>query len=201
MAKEIDYFNATVKPEIMHLFLLKTCRHKCPMCCNNLYNIDEIPVPTIKELKTVHTVCFTGGEPFLVEDLYKIAVKLKKQYPNIERIYSYTSGLSFLMYLKKYSDKNVNCLEGIDGVTISPKDKLDWSAANTIMGNSEYRTQLNLLKSNRLYVFTDDDKSYTDEIKANLEKSNFRMIERYWDDEFETPENEIFRRLPILMDK
>lgn len=200
MEKKIDYFNATVKPDIMHLFILKTCRHKCPMCCNNLYDVDEIPVPTIEELKTINTICFTGGEPFLVEDLSKIAVKLKKQYPNIETIYSYTSGLSLLMYMKKHSTSNINGLEGLDGVTISPKDKLDWSAAQTLLKNDEYRHALSMMKSNRIYVFTDDDKPYED-IREYVDKSNFKMIERYWDDEFETPDNEIFRRLPILLDK
>lgn len=189
-----------VKPEIMHLYLLSACRHKCPMCCNLLYNIDEIPVPTIEELKTVHTVCFTGGEPFLVEDLSKIAVKLKKQYPNIQTIYSYSSGFSLLMYMRKHSGTNKNGLEGLDGVTISPKDKMDWSAVNALLENNEYRSSLSMLSSNRIYVFVEDDKPYMD-VKDNVEKSNFKMIERYWDPEFKTPENEIFRRLPILLDK
>lgn len=190
-----------VKPDIMHLFLLKRCRHKCPMCCNNLYDVDkDIPVPTVEELKTVDTVCLTGGEPFLVDDLSQIAVRLKNQYPNITTIYAYTSGLSLLMYLRRHADKNTNGLEGLDGVTISPKDKLDWSATKTMLGNDEFRSALGMLKSNRLYVFVEDDKPYQD-VKEEVEKSNFRMIERYWDPEFKTPENEIFRRLPILLDK
>lgn len=194
----------------MHLFLLRTCRHKCPMCCNNLYDIDEIPVATVEELKTVDTICFTGGEPFLVEDLSKIAVKLKKQFPNITTIYSYTSGFSLLMYMKKFADKGKCGLEGLDGITISPKDGKDWSAAKTLMANDIYRKSLKKLSSNRIYVFLEDEKtdengetvsSPADDIQEYLTDSNFELIKRYWDPEFKTPDNEIFRRLPILLDK
>lgn len=54
-----------VKPEIMHLMILDKCNYKCELCCNKLYDIEKIPVATVKELKTIHTLCITGGEPFM----------------------------------------------------------------------------------------------------------------------------------------
>ena len=54
-----------VKPEIMHLMILSKCNYNCELCCNKLYDIDKIPVATVKELKTIHTLCITGGEPFM----------------------------------------------------------------------------------------------------------------------------------------
>lgn len=189
-----------IKPDIMHLFLLKTCRHKCEMCCNNLYDIDEIPVPTIKELKTVNTICLTGGEPFLVKDLASLTVKLRKQYPNVQHLYAYTSGLSLLMYMRKHWNDGRNWFEGFDGITISPKDKLDWNAVKILLSDKAYYNILSTLPSNRLYVFIEDEAPY-EEVKSLVEASNFKMIKRYWDSEFKTPENEIFRRLPILLDQ
>lgn len=51
-----------VKPEIMHLMVLSRCNYNCELCCNKLYDIDKIPVATVEELKTIHTLCITGGE-------------------------------------------------------------------------------------------------------------------------------------------
>lgn len=40
-----------VKPEIMHLMILSKCNYKCELCCNKLYDIEKIPIATVKELK------------------------------------------------------------------------------------------------------------------------------------------------------
>ena len=72
-----------VKPEIMHLMILDNCDHKCNLCCNKMYDIDKIPVATVEEMKTVHTVCITGGEPFMSNiNIDRFALNLKKQFPN-----------------------------------------------------------------------------------------------------------------------
>ena len=62
-----------VKPEIMHLMILSKCNYKCELCCNKLYDIEKIPVATVKELKTIHTLCITGGEPFLSRNFDKMS--------------------------------------------------------------------------------------------------------------------------------
>ena len=184
------------KVYIMHLFLLKKCLHNCDMCCNKLYDIGKIKVATVDELKTVDTVCFTGGEPFLIDGLNNIALKLKKQYPNIKNIYTYTSGLQLLKYIEKQS---ANCLHGIDGVTISPKNKSEWDAVKVLLTNDKYNSILKGLKSNRLYVFREDIKTYED-IKDIVNNTNLEVIDRKWDKAAKTHKNEIFRRLQILLD-
>lgn len=46
---------------IIHLYTISECGKKCPMCCNKLYDIETIPVVSIKELRSADTVCLTGG--------------------------------------------------------------------------------------------------------------------------------------------
>lgn len=173
--------------EIMHLFILKTCSNKCPLCCNKLYNIDEIPVATVTELKEVHTVCLTGGEPFMYYNLNDMAWSLKAQYPNIKNIYVYSSGKSLESYLEAHN-YYPKCLSNIDGLNVSPKSTTDWLAFEGFYDLKPLRR----LKSNRLYVFDKD--------KTNRKYKGWDVIGRKWDKTFNTPDNEIFRRLPILLD-
>lgn len=92
-----------VKPEIMHLMILDNCDHKCNLCCNKMYDIDKIPVATVEEMKTVHTVCITGGEPFMSNiNIDRFALNLKKQFPNVENVYVYTSGSAFVFNINNF---------------------------------------------------------------------------------------------------
>lgn len=175
---------------VMHLMITNACDHSCPMCCNKLYNIDEIPVPTVKELKTVNTVCITGGEPFLIKNVANdIANAIRVHYPNVKNIYVYTSGTALYKYLQAGCD-----IDGFDGITICPKNSNDWD--NVLAMLWEYQDWFKELKSNRLYYFT-NDKIGKEIIKTN-EIKGFKIIERYWDPVFKTPNDEIFRRLPIF---
>lgn len=72
---------------IIHLYTINECGKKCPMCCNKLYDIEALPVVTVAELKSANTVCLTGGDPFLYNELYKFIGRLRGQYPNIKKIY------------------------------------------------------------------------------------------------------------------
>ena len=85
-----------VKPEIMHLMILRKCNYKCELCCNKLYDIEKIPVATVKELKTIHTLCITGGEPFMASiDLDDFARSVKKNFPT-SKTYSFIQADNFL---------------------------------------------------------------------------------------------------------
>ena len=65
--------------KVMHLMILNRCDHSCELCCNKLYNIDELPVATTNELKTISTLCITGGEPFMSGiNMDQLAEKAKK---------------------------------------------------------------------------------------------------------------------------
>ena len=180
---------------IIHLYVVSECGKKCPMCCNKLYDIDAVPVVTVAELKSANTVCLTGGDPFLYNELYKFIGRLRGQYPNIKNLYAYTSGYALYNYL------NLNWFEigKLDGVSIAPKDVSDWISLRNTLKNKVFNNILSSKKSNRLMIF-DNQKANFEKFLKDTDLSMFTILGRTWDKEFNTPENEIFRRLPILFD-
>ena len=181
--------------EVLHLFITNNCRHNCKLCCNKFYKIDEIPVVTVELLKSVQTVCLTGGEPFSVpnEILKNFIIELRSQYENIKKLYMYTSGMEFGKYGWKYQIC-IDC-NYINGINVAPKDWLDWQwFADTIKDwNALYPNK----NSNRLYVFK-DQRPIFDAMGLDLKDANIQVIDRTWDCKFNTPPNEHFARLPIL---
>lgn len=194
-------FNAEVIPmneksnmiKVMHLMILNRCDHSCELCCNKLYNIDELPVATINELKTISTLCITGGEPFMSGiNIDQLAEKAKKQFPNIKKVYVYTSGSALLRtFLHQTFDY-------IDGINIAPKNDHDWVSLESLVFDHD-TSRLSSLKENRLYVFKDQVDEFNNH-KQIVNLLNLTVIYRVWDKEFNTPDSEIFRRLPIFLD-
>lgn len=184
------------KVDTMHLFITKRCTNNCPLCCNKNYDIEKVPLPTEEELSSVSTVCLTGGDPFLLgEKLDEIVNDLRKR-ENIKNIYIFTSGYACLLYLKAYGK-----LPNIDGITFSPKSKRDIKALDLLMGY--YSRLLLSLKSNRLYYFINkyDDCNYTidnDQLYLIADANTYlgcKIFFRTWVNDFNSPENEIFRRI------
>ena len=188
--------------EIAHLYILNTCGHNCPLCCNRLYNIDKIPCITNEILLQVHTVCLTGGDPFYLGDLPlgNLVTNMRKQFPNIKNVYIYTSG-TYLRYFLADIFKSGICKVylPIEGVTISPKNEEDWKNLQYMLSN--YYSFFDSLVSNRLLVFQDQVELYHRYIDLSiLTPLNIQVIGRNWQKEFNTPDNERFYRLPMLLD-
>lgn len=184
-----------VKPEIMHLMILSRCNYNCELCCNKLYDIDKIPVATVEELKTIHTLCITGGEPFIASiNLNDFARSVKDGFPNVKNIFVYTSGVMLLYNLPQV-------FSYIDGLSICPKSMKDWLALEKIANSTShfYLNNISNLSSNRLYVFKEQVELFEGRFKHIAELLNLNVLYRTWDKEFKTPDNEIFRRLPILL--
>ena len=184
-------------PKVAHLFLTAKCSNNCPKCCNNNYTVDEIPFLTKEEFSTVETVCLTGGEPFLLNNLEEIVSVLR---PHVKNIYVYTSGTELLSYLAKHNFPFIN------GVSFSPKSRKDWDSINTLLKD------VRLLKrisegNNRLYVFLDqeDRANYTlnkfgprlRTIEYMADALNAKLYFRVWLDEITSPDGEIFRRINL----
>lgn len=54
-----------------------------------MYDIDKIPVATVEEMKTVHTVCITGGEPFMSNiNIDRFALNLKNNF-QMSKMYTF----------------------------------------------------------------------------------------------------------------
>lgn len=179
--------------EVMHLMILNKCDHSCELCCNKLYDIDKLPVATTDELKTISTLCITGGEPFMSGiNIDQLARRAKKQFPNIKKVYVYTSGSALLRTF------SYQTFDYIDGVNIAPKNNHDWKSLEFFIYNHDF-SRLSSLKENRLYVFKDQVDEFNNH-KQIVNLLNLTVIYRVWDKEFNTPDSEIFRRLPIFLD-
>lgn len=203
MTVKKDYFNGkrASDKDIIHLYMLNTCTHKCKLCCNKLYSVDEIPVVTVEELKRANTICLTGGEPFLIDSICDFAGDIKAQYPNIKQVYVYTCGDSLWHWLEHH---NLSALQNIDGVNISPKNKYDVECVRKIFNNPNYREDILRLWSSRIYVFPNvrflefDHEVFSWPKMLRLDGyESIKIIDREWQEDFE-PESGIFRRLPIL---
>lgn len=181
--------------KIVHLYIINECGKKCPMCCNKFYDMDKVPTVTADELKSADTVCLTGGDPFLYSNLQTFIDRLRKQYPNIKNLYAYTSGGALYHYL----NLNWAYFSKLDGVSIAPKDVDDWMALKNILQNYRYNICISAMKSNRLMVF-DNQRTNFEKFRKDIELSMFTILGRKWDEKFNVPENEIFRKLPVLFD-
>lgn len=166
--------------EVIHLMITDKCNRKCPDCCNNQYNINDIPIITSEELSEAKRIYLTGGEPFAYSNPNEIARLLKTFFPNIEKIIVYTNALELFDYIIKEGTS----LSDIDGLTISIKDSRDsFIFRNHLVNNKEILR----LSNNRLYVF----KGFEDiECPASFHKSV-----REWQKEFVAAPNSIFRRV------
>lgn len=174
---------------ILHLYLLDKCTHHCPDCCNKLYDISKLQNVNYELLSSARTICFTGGEPFFINDIDNIAHRIKTQYPNIEHIYVYTAGEMLDSYLNDY-----NTLNYIDGISVAPKSKKDMDGM--VHAFEKYNDILSKLKSNRIMLFNNMNNLFDENIISKY--NNITVLGRNCDKKFSTPKNEIFCRLPIL---
>lgn len=169
--------------KIIHIMVTTLCNRDCKFCCNKMYNLNDIPYVTHKELCEAETICITGGEPFLFSNPNMIAKYYKDKYDNIKRIYAYTNAKELWDYLNvPINDYYMLC--NLDGVSISIKTKEDLNAFNKLC----YVSTLYGM-SNRVYNFLDIEPYIFDEYK-----DNFQIIHRTWQEDFIPANDSIFRK-------
>lgn len=194
--------------QILHLFITDECRHNCNLCCNKFYKIPKIPVVSVELLKSVNTVCLTGGEPFSIkpDTLANFIIQLRTQYQNIDNLYIYTSGKECALNFNAVFSLVINAKSPwltkaiqINGINITPKDIDDWYGLIRLIKNHTYF--FTNTRSNRLYVFEEQQPIYEIAKRSFPKDEDFviNVIGRKWDSVFKTQANEHFARLPILM--
>lgn len=184
-----------MKP-VLHLMVNNTCTNDCPLCCNKQYDVDDIPVVTVEDLRNVDTICLTGGAPMLsIEKLADFTSSLEKMYKNIENVFIYMNGaelysiynLNIMMSLRRIEFFPYNTVVNY-GLTISPKCEKDWES---VWDMSKF---IYAWKSKRIYCFTDDDVVRAKEL---LPICDFEIVRREWQKKFVPAPNTFFRRLPV----
>lgn len=188
--------------QVLHLYITTPCGHKCPLCCNRLYDIEKIPVVTVELLNSVQTICLTGGDPMMIHPklLAKLIIQIESQAASLENLYIYTSG-KYLRSLTTLTDEIRGIEVGgrwvhIDGINVAPKNWEDWEG---FIKTVDLETVFfrNHTTSNRLYLFK-EQRPIFEALNIELPKT-FQVIDRQWTQTFNTPDNEHFCRLPILM--
>jgi len=164
--------------KVIHLLVTSLCNRNCKYCCNKQYSLNDIPYVTDEELRNAHTLCLTGGEPFLFCDPCEIAKYYKRRYANIKKVYVYTNADELADWLCKNP-----VLHSLDGLNISIKTKKDAFVFDEYLKNN---SQINNLDSNLLYVF---DGLYSEQ------PTGFHTINRSWQPDFEPADDSIFRKV------
>lgn len=206
MAKRLYKDEKGTDHSIIHLMVNTKCTNKCKDCCNSQYYLDNVPVVTVNELKNAKIVLLTGGEPFLLKDIYGFVKSLRKQYPNIVKLYIYTSGYAMYMTRDNWLTQMGFGLY-VDGINFSPKCKGDEKAMEKLFDDVSARLLLfHPNKSNRIILMNYEGKTIDDDkfiqslrIEEDLFGESFSIEKRNFQKEFQ-PNGGVWRRLPVFLD-
>lgn len=179
------------KDRKLRLLVTTDCPNHCPLCCNNSWDFDKLPV--VRDFD-YDEVMITGGEPLLfpekVAELAKaIKVTNKVLYPDENtKVYIYTSVASYL-HLKRI-------LPIVDGIVLTPhslEDVRKFLNLNRLLG-LYFKVNKNVHPSLRLNLF----KNIKDMLPEDIDLSLWKVKDMEWIKDCPVPKGEAFRRLPEL---
>ena len=107
-----------------------------------------------------------------------ISFFIKKNFPNIKKVFVYTNAIELADYLM------ANHIKNIDGLTISIKNRKDKQMFENVIAKNK---EVLALESNWLYVFPGFE-----DTKA---PACFNKKPRFWQKDFKPATDSIFRRL------
>ena len=161
----------------LHLVVTSLCDRRCKYCCNNQYDVRNIPYVTDDDFEQCNMLCITGGEPFVYSNPCNLAKRYRKQFPNLKSVLVYTNAKELNDYLN-----GGGTIHDIDGLNISCKTKSDVKIFENSLSHHPQVIKLNM---NRVYDFTG---------LLNDCPDGFGLIDREWQKVFQPAENCIFRR-------
>ena len=191
----------------IHLMINRWCGNSCPVCCNKQYDLDTVPVATVDELKTAHTVMLTGGDPFHVTGITDICSHLRHDYPNIKQLYIYTSG-SWMLLNEEVKVHYDQLFTYVDGINFSPKGEWDYAAIKKMLTNRDFAPEFSTrIRSNRIILMPNDFMTREEQEKfieslhlkgLAFYGAKFEVEYREWQEEFK-PNGGVWRRLPVFL--
>lgn len=173
----------------LRLLVTTNCPNKCPMCCNNQFDFNKLP---IVDRWNYDEIMITGGEPLLYTDSL---IGLLLSIDDITKVMGITPKL--FVYTSVCDYENIlNIIPHINGVVITPHKNSD----------IEDFIQLNKFLCNRKDYFYVEDTSFRlnlfSDIKALLPKdidlSLWKVKDMAWIENCPVPEGEDFRRIANL---
>lgn len=168
----------------LRLLVTGMCPHKCPMCCNNQFNLLDVPVVDRLDYKEV---MITGGEPLLFPTrVTQLVNGMRHLCGTTTKFYVYTSIAKAPVFLHVLND--------VDGIVLTPhtpSDVLSFVRLNNeLLANPTPAYN----KSLRLCLFPD----VKEQIPPFVDFSMWKVKDIVWKKDCPLPEGEDFRRLPNL---
>ena len=172
------------KNKKLRLLVTSKCPHKCPMCCNNQFNLLDLPVV---DRLDYNEVMITGGEPLLFPTrVTQLVNGMRHLCGATTKFYVYTSIPKALIFL--------HVLEAVDGIVLTPHDKNAVMSFIELNGYLLAKPELTYNKSLRLNLFAD----IREQLPASIDLSHWNVKDMEWIKDCPVPEGEDFRRLPNL---
>jgi len=171
-------------PDKLRLLLFKECNRSCPGCCNNYWNLDELPVT--HNFMGYKEIMLTGGEPMLDPFVVHTAIRNIRWQNKKAKIFMYTAKVDQVQ-------ATIDVLNKIDGITLTLHNRSDiipfHSLDREIFLNNPHLAK----KSLRVNVFSNVAKFNSElrhlcpwKVKWNIE----------WTKDCPLPDNEEFKRFP-----
>ena len=165
----------------MRLLLFEDCNRQCKGCCNQYYDLKNLPVET--DFTGYREVILTGGEPMLKPQLVLETIKeIRAQNPQA-RIFMYTAKVDNAL-------ATIMLLRVLDGVTVTLHETEDVASLAFFAGVDSIGVQTG---SRRLNVFKG---VYISEgFKRVLQRTWAINDNKVWMQGDCLPEGEVFKRL------
>lgn len=174
----------------LRLLVTTRCPNKCPMCCNNSWDFDKLPVV---DRWNYEEIMITGGEPLLhLPKLCSLASSIKdisKAQGSHTKLYVYTSVCDWHLL--------VPVLGTTDGVVLTPHSKrhIDlFIELNNLVNDSSVIQEHIKHASLRLNLFPDMKVLLPKDIDLSL----WQVKDMEWKKDCPVPEGEDFRRIANL---
>lgn len=174
----------------LRLLVTTDCPNKCPMCCNNSWDFDKLPV--VKHFD-YDEIMITGGEPLLFNNkvwdlINSIKILCPILYPeeSVPKVYVYTSVCS--------ASKLFNILNA-DGIVLTPHNR---EAVEDFIRYNDILLRTKLLEKHTMSLRLNLFKDIKDMLPEDIDLSLWKVKDMEWIKDCPVPQGEDFRRLPEL---
>lgn len=176
------YLSNMGKNKKLRLLITAECPNKCPLCCNNRFDLEKIPV--VDSFDGYEEIMITGGEPLLFpKEVGFLAMYIKLR--TKAKVYIYTANFN----IKTFSLLSLV----VDGFVYTPhsqKDVDDFIRLNDFV----LSTPVSEHRSLRLNIFPEVEKFFHD-----VDLHCWKVKKMEWIKDCPVPEGEDFRRLMQLL--
>ena len=182
----------------LRLLVTEKCHNKCPMCCNNQFDIEKIPVV---DRFDYDEISITGGEPMLTRESCDKVLRLVHSFQSVRKAIGMPFP-KFYLYTAFFNFDSITLSSFVfDGICLTPHCKIDVEKFIDINAkmlalkeSGDVDEEFNHDCSFRLNLFADMKALLPKDIDLSL----WKVKEMEWIKDCPVPEGEDFRRIAKL---